>query len=212
MKILVTGFDPFGDDTINPASLILDELPEVIGNHIVTTQQIPTSAQRSHNVLKDVLSQECYDAVISIGQAGGRPDLTLERVAINLDEFRIADNDGEVLTGKKICEDGPDGYLSKLPLKGMIASIQGRKIPASISYSAGTFVCNHVFYLANYFLSQQGKDCQATFIHVPYLPEQVALKPQYPSMSLNMMVEGVIAAIEAIDSDDSTYHTGGTIC
>ncbi len=212
MKILVTGFDPFGDDDVNPASLILDELPAKIGNHEIETRQIPTSAKRSRIELENLLNGQSFDAVICIGQAGGRPDVTLERVAINLDEFRIADNDGEVLSGQKICADGPDGFLSRLPLKTMVKHVQNRKIPASVSYSAGTFVCNHIFYLANYILAQQGKNGMSTFIHVPYLPEQVANKPQYPSMSLNIMVEAIIAAIEVIDADDNVNEANGTIC
>ncbi len=126
MKILVTGFDAFGDDVVNPASLILDELPAKIRNHEIETRQIPTSANRSRIELENLLNAKSFDAVICIGQAGGRPDVTLERVAINLDEFRIADNDGEVLSGQIICSDGPDAYLSRLPLKAMVAHISAK--------------------------------------------------------------------------------------
>ncbi len=212
MNILVTGFDPFGDDTVNPASLILDGLPDSVGEHNLTKLQIPTSAKRSEKALQTALDKDIYDAVISIGQAAGRSDITLERVAINLDEFRIADNDGEVLSGTKIKSDGPDGYLVKLPLKAMVGNIQKREIPASVSYTAGTFVCNHVLYLANFLLQKHSKAGKATFIHVPYLPSQTALKPKYPSMSLDLMIEAVVAAIEAIDHVDISDATEGTIC
>ncbi len=202
MNILVTGFDAFGDNFENPSSLILDELPAKIENHSITTLQIPTSAHRSKKALKNALSQSEYDALVCIGQAGGRADISLERVAINLDEFRIADNDGEVLSGNKICSEGPDAYLSKLPLKTMVNNIQKHSIPASISYTAGTFVCNHVYYLANYLLSKEDKAGQVVFIHVPFLPRQVATHPDQPSMSLNLMVEAIIAAIEVIDKPE----------
>ncbi len=212
MKILVTGFDPFGEEKINPASLILDQLPDKISNHTIVTKQIPTSALRSRKLLEEILTYNDFDAVICIGQAGGRTEVTLERVAINLDEFRIADNDGVLLSGNKICEDGPDAYLSHLPLKAMVGKIQERNIPASVSYTAGTFVCNHVYYLANYLLEKQGKDPKVTFIHVPFLPEQAAKKPQYPSMSLSTMIEAIITSIEAIDLLDEADYTSGTIC
>ncbi len=212
MNILLTGFDPFGEDEINPASLILNNIPEQVGNHRVHTLQVPTAAKRCRVVLEEALAGDVYDAVICLGQAGGRPDITLERVAINLDEFRIADNDGEVLSGQKIVEDGPDGYLSTLPLKAMVDNIQKHNIPASISYTAGTFVCNHIYYLAHFFMEKQGNARQALFIHVPYLPEQTALRPQYPSMALDLMSEAIIAAIEAIDAEDLSDRSFGNIC
>ncbi len=212
MHILVTGFDPFGDESINPASMILEKLPAEIAGHKIKTLQIPTSAEGSAQALEEALESEDFDAVVSLGQAGGRADITLERVAINLDEFRIADNEGQIISGQKIAEDGPDGYLSSLPLKAMVSHIQNNKIPASISYSAGTFVCNHVFYLANFFMEKKGKARLATFIHVPFLPEQTAYKPQHPSMSLDMMVRAVVCALEVIDADDEVEVTAGTIC
>ena len=212
VRILVTGFDPFGGESVNPASLILDLLPQKINDHEIVVKQIPTSAKRAGTLLQNIMEDSSFDAVICLGQAGGRPDVTLERVAINLDEFAIADNDGEVISGKKICEEGPDAFLSQLPLKAMVANIQRHNIPASVSYTAGTFICNHIFYLANYIIDKQGKGRKATFIHVPYLPEQVALKPQYPSMSINMMTEAVVAAIEAIDEYDDDLCMSGTIC
>ncbi len=212
MNILVTGFDAFGDDTINPSTLILDELPDKIGAHLIDTLQIPTSAKEAEAKLNDVLSSDKYDAVVCIGQAGGRADITLERVAINLDEFRIRDNSGEQLSGCQVIANGPDAFLSRLPLKSMVSNMQDHSIPASISYTAGTFVCNHVYYYVHYLLSQHSKSGSAVFIHVPFLPKQVIAHPGQPSMSLDIMVEGIIGAIEAIDTQDTREMNLGTIC
>ena len=144
MKILVSGFDPFGGEKINPAIESVKLLPDEIKGAKIIKVEIPTVARKSLKKLEEVIEIEKPDVVLSIGQAGGRTDISVERVGINMDDFRIKDNEGNQPIDEKIAKDGPDAYLVTIPIKAMVQKMIENKIPASVSNTAGTFVCNHV--------------------------------------------------------------------
>ncbi|EEI85393.1 pyroglutamyl-peptidase I [Anaerococcus lactolyticus ATCC 51172] len=190
MKILITGFDAFGGEKINPASLILDRLPDKINGNKIEKLTIPTAFFRVADLIERKIVDLRPDIVISLGQAGGRSDITVERVAINIADASIADNDGKKPIDEKIRWDGENAYFSTLPIKALVENLRKNNIPASVSNSAGTFVCNFVMYNDLYFASKY-KNISAGFIHVPYLPAQVIDKKGMASMSLDEMVRAV---------------------
>lgn len=198
MKILVTGFDPFGQDTLNPALEAVKQLPnEILGASIIKLE-IPTMFHQSANVVNLAIQQHQPDIVVHIGQAGGRFGITPERIAINLDDARIADNSSQQPIDQLIAENGPAAYFSQLPVKAMVANMQEVGIPATVSNSAGTFVCNHIMYQTLHYCQMNYPQIQSGFIHVPYLPQQVADKASLPSMDLKTIVQGLVISIETI--------------
>ncbi|MRJ47853.1 pyroglutamyl-peptidase I [Fundicoccus ignavus] len=198
MKILVTGFDPFGQDTINPALEAVKQLPnEILGASIIKLE-IPTMFHQSANVVNLAIQQHQPDIVVHIGQAGGRFGITPERIAINLDDARIADNSSQQPIDQLIAENGPAAYFSQLPVKAMVANMQEVGIPSTVSNSAGTFVCNHIMYQTLHYCQMNYPQIQSGFIHVPYLPQQVADKASLPSMDLKTIVQGLVISIETI--------------
>lgn len=212
-KILVTGFDPFGGEKINPALEVIKLLPKKIGENEVKILEIPTVWKKSIKKIEDEISAYNPDYILSIGQAGGRTDISIERVAINIDDYRIPDNEGNQPIDKKIFENGKDAYFSNLPIKAMLKEIQKAGIPASISNTAGTFVCNHVFYGVRYLLETKFKDKKSGFIHIPYLPEQVVYKNNTGSMGIEILVKGITVAIQTIFEYNEDLSVGaGTIC
>lgn len=199
MKILVTGFDPFDKDIINPAYEAVKKLPDKIKDAQIIKLEIPTSFERSAIAIQEAIEKYSPDIILSIGQAGGRNEITIEKVAINLLEARIKDNDGYQPSDLPIKQDGETAYFTNLPIKGMIAHIKENNIPATISYTAGTFVCNSVMYNILYLINKKYNNIKGGFIHVPYLPEQASLKTPVPSsMSLEMIAKAIELAIEAI--------------
>lgn len=146
MKILVTGFDPFGGEKINPAIESVKKLPDTIAGAEIIKLEIPTVIGKSVDKIKAKIEEVHPDVVLSIGQAGGRPDITVERVGINCDDCRIKDNEGNQPIDEKVAKDGPAAYFSTLPIKAMVKNIQDGGVPASVSNTAGTFICNHVLY------------------------------------------------------------------
>lgn len=213
MKILVTGFDPFGGEKINPAIESVKRLPDKILDSQIIKLEIPTVYMKSLEAIDKAIQKYNPDVILSIGQAGGRPDITVERVGINIDDYRIRDNEGNQPIDKPIFEDGKSAYFSKLPIKAMVENIQKNNIPASISNTAGTFVCNHVLYGVAYLLDKKYPNKKSGFIHIPFLPEQVIDKRGQASMSLDVIVKGLTSAIEAIIKNDKDISiTGGTIC
>lgn len=213
MKILVTGFDPFGGESINPAIEAVKKLPDTILETEIIKLEIPTVAKKSIQKINNAIIEHNPDIILSIGQAGGRSDITVERIGINIDDFRIADNEGNQFIDEPVFPDGQNAYFSNLPVKAMVENIQKAKIPASISYSAGTFVCNHVLYGVLYLIDKKYSDKKAGFIHIPFLPEQVIFKKNVPSMALDCVVLGLIKAIEAIILNDvDIKRVGGDIC
>lgn len=205
MKILVTAFEPFGKENINPALEILKLLPDRIMNQTIIKLEIPTVRYKSVNVIKEMIRQYQPHIILSLGQAGGRSDITIERVGINVDDYGIEDNEHNMPTDEKIEDDGPDAYLVNLPIKDMVNRLREVNIPASISNTAGTFVCNHVIYAIRHYCETEHLDIQSGFIHVPFLPQQVIEKPSFPSMPLETMVKGIILAIETIIKKGSDF-------
>lgn len=198
MKILVTGFDPFGGEKVNPALEAVKSLPSVIHGAEIRWVEIPTVFYQSAEVLEAEIVRYQPDVVLCIGQAGGRASLTPERVAINQDDARIPDNQGNQPIDTPIRLDGEAAYFSTLPIKAMVQAIKEEELPASVSNSAGTFVCNHLMYQALYLADKKFPNMRAGFMHIPYMTEQVINKPNTASMNLADIVKGIEAAIGAI--------------
>ena len=213
MKILVTGFDPFGGEPINPAIESVKRLPDNIAGAKIIKLEIPTVRKKSLEKIEKAINEHNPDVILSIGQAGGRFDISIERVGINLDDFRIPDNEGNQIIDEPIFPDGENSYFVKLPVKAMVQNVQKNNIPASVSYTAGTFVCNHVLYGVLYLIEKKYKGKKSGFIHIPFLPQQVVDKRNTPSMELNTIVKGLTAAIEAIvKNNEDIKEVGGTVC
>jgi len=196
-KVLVTAFDPFGGESINPASVAVMQLPDEIDGITVIKRELPTVFDKSADILRQILEEEKPDVVISVGQAGGRAGVTLERVAINIDDARIEDNDGVKREDTPIDPKGPAAYFSTLPIKAIVNALREAGIPASVSDSAGTFVCNHIMYSVLHFAAQKQPGLKAGFVHIPYLPQQVLDKPGVASMGEEMAVAGLRVIIKA---------------
>ena len=213
MKILVTGFDPFGGEPINPAIESVKRLPDNIEGAEIIKLEIPTVRKKSLEKIEKAINEHNPDVILSIGQAGGRFDISIERIGINLDDFRIPDNEGNQIIDEPVFPDGENSYFVKLPVKAMVQNVQKNNIPASVSYTAGTFVCNHVLYGVLYLIEKKYKGKKSGFIHIPFLPQQVVDKRNTPSMELNTIVKGLTAAIEAIvKNNEDIKEVGGTVC
>ncbi len=213
MKILVTGFDPFGEDSINPAIEAVKLLPDEIGDVEIVKLEIPTVFYKSADVVREAIEKEQPDYVLNIGQAGGRAELTPERVAINMDDARIEDNEGQQPIDQAIQADGEPAYFSKLPVKAMVNYMKKENIPAAVSNTAGTFVCNHIMYQTLYLTMTDYPEVKAGFMHIPFLPEQVLDRPNTPSMALDDIVHGITAGLQAIidfDGKEDLKTIGGT--
>jgi len=212
MKILVTGFDPFGGEKINPALEAVKSLPSEIHGAEIHWVEIPTVFYKAAEVLETTIASYQPDAVLCIGQAGGRTSLTPERVAINQDDARIPDNQGNQPIDTPIRLDGQAAYFSTLPIKAMVQAIKEEGLPATVSNTAGTFVCNHLMYQALYLADKKFPHMRAGFMHIPYMTEQVINKPNTASMSLTDIVRGIEAAIGAIVDykDKDIKLVGGT--
>lgn len=209
-KILVTGFDPFGGEAINPAWESVKELGKIESAHYqVELRQIPTVFDKSMEQLYAALEETKPDLVFCIGQAGGRTDISIERVAINVNDARIPDNEGNQPIDTPIQEEGPVAYWSTLPIKAIVHEMKQNGVPASVSQTAGTYVCNHLFYGLMHYLAKQQSATRGGFIHIPYLPEQAAKHVGQPSMSLETIVKGLRIAIEAAITHDHDIVVGG---
>lgn len=212
MKILVTGFDPFGGEKINPAIESVKLLADEIAGAEIIKLEIPTVFNQSLEVIEQAIQKEKPDVVLSIGQAGGRSAISVEVIGINLNEARIKDNLGYQPSGEKIYADGENAYFSNLPIKAMVQAIKDVQVPAALSYTAGTFVCNHVLYGVRYMGEKKYLGLRSGFIHIPFLTEQVLDKANTASMSLDTIVKGLSAAIEAIvkNEEDIQARAGET--
>lgn len=198
MKILVTGFDPFGKETINPAWEAVRRLPATIAGAQIVTLQVPTVFDQAASVVHAAIVREQPNVVLDIGQAGGRSGLTPERVAINLNDAGIADNQGNQPVDQPIQADGAAAYFTQLPVKAMVAAIRAAGLPGYLSTTAGTFVCNHLMYQVQYQRAHEFPRLRAGFMHIPFLPSQVSARPGVPSLALTDDVRGLTAAITAI--------------
>lgn len=173
MKVLITGFEPFNKENINPSWEAVRILPDEIDGHSVVKLQLPTVFNKSSKLLIENIKTHNPDIVISVGEAGNRTDITIERVAINIDDARIEDNEGNKPIDKPIVENGNGAYFSTLPIKDIVENIKKATIPASVSNTAGTYVCNHIMYSTLHYIKENKLNIKSGFIHVPYLPIQV---------------------------------------
>jgi pyroglutamyl-peptidase len=196
-RVLVTGFDPFDNDTVNPS---WESARRVDGwrcdGHEVIARRLPCVFRVVRPLLTAHIDELSPDIVIALGLAGGRLDFSLERVAINVDDARIPDNADDQPIDRPCVAGGPAGYFSALPIKAILRRLRAAGIPASVSNSAGTFVCNHTFYVARHLAETGRHRFRAGFIHVPYLPDQAARHPGAASMSVDTLVAGLKIAIE----------------
>ena len=195
--VLLTGFEPFAGERINPSAELVRVLNgEVVNGHRIVTAILPVAFAATLPALEALLETHRPVLVLATGQAGGRSEISIERVAANLIDARIADADGAQPIDEAVIAEAPAAYFSTLPVKAMLARLRALGIPAALSQTAGSYVCNQVFYALAHLVATRYRDTRAGFIHVPWLPEQVARHHGQPSMALETMVAGVRAAIE----------------
>ena len=208
--ILVTGFEPFGGETINPSWEVVKQLEGmIIDDCRVVTRQLPCVFGESLTVLNAAIDELNPAVVIAVGQAGGRVDITVERVGINVDDARIPDNRGQQPIDVAIVPGGPAAWFSSLPIKAMVAAMREKGIPASVSQTAGTFVCNHVMYGVLHKIGENA-EMKGGFIHIPYLPEQAAAHAGAPSMAAQTVKDALeIAITVALRQDCDINVVGG---
>jgi len=211
--VLVTGFDPFENEPVNPSWEAVRTLDgQGIAGAEIIARQLPTVFAESNKVLGKLLQTLQPDVVIAVGQAGGRTDMSIERVAINVDDARIADNAGKQPIDIAIASDGPAAYFSTLPIKAIVRELRAGGVPASVSQTAGTFVCNHVFYGLMHAIARHNLPTRGGFIHIPYLPSQAAKHPGQPSLAQEAVIAGLRIAIETtLRTQYDVRETGGQL-
>ncbi|MBQ6856663.1 MAG: pyroglutamyl-peptidase I [Lachnospiraceae bacterium] len=197
MKVLVTGFDPFGGESINPAWEAVKVIKDEIAGAEVIKMQIPTVVGKSIAKIHEKMAEINPDIVIAVGQAGGRFGVTPERVAINVTDARIPDNEGNQPIDEPIFADGDAAYFSNLPVKAMVQAIKDAGYPSVLSNTAGTYICNHVMYGVLYYIQKEFPNARGGFIHVPYAASQVVNKPNTASMAIADITASLEAAIKA---------------
>jgi pyroglutamyl-peptidase len=196
MKALVTGFEPFSGDTINPSLEAARLLPPRLGGLEIVTGVLPTAFGAALDTLADALETMRPDIVLCTGLAGGRAALSLERVAINVDDARIPDNAEQQPDDRPVVPGGPAAYFTTLPIRAAVAALHAGGLPAIVSNTAGTFVCNHVFYGLMHLTATRRLPLRAGFLHLPYLPSQAAEHDDAPSMALADIVRGIEIILE----------------
>ena len=198
MKILLTGFEPFGGESINPAKEAVKLVKDEIKGAQIVKCYVPVVFGKAIDTVYEAIKKENPDAVLLIGQAGGRYEITPERIAINCDDGRIPDNEGNQPVDQPVVADGPAAYFSTLPVKKMVEYMKNANVPAAISNSAGTYVCNHLMYGVLNHIEKEFPNTIGGFMHVPYLHEQVMNKKEVASLSKEDVVKGIEASLEAI--------------
>jgi pyroglutamyl-peptidase len=214
MKILITGFEPFGGESVNPSWEAVRRLPDEIPGAEVIKLQIPTVFGRSADVVRQAIVEHDPDVVVSVGQAGGRFMVHPERVAINIDDGRIEDNDGYQPIDTPIQTDGSPAYFSTLPVKAMVTAMRKAGVPAAVSNSAGTYVCNHIMYQVLYMIERDFPGKRGGFVHVPYTPQQVVDRPGLPSIGVEDMAIALAAGLGAVveyTGKDDERAVGGAL-
>ena len=185
-KLLITGFDPFGGASVNPSWMAVERLPEQVGEYTLCNLEIPTVFGKAARVVLEKAAEFGPEVILCVGQAGGRASVTPERIGVNIRDGRICDNEGNQPRGEFVAEEGPAAYFATVPVTAMAEAMERAGIPATVSNSAGAFVCNDVLYsLLHHY---DGTAVRVGFVHVPYVPEQAE-----PSMPL----EKIVAALEA---------------
>jgi pyroglutamyl-peptidase len=194
--VLVTGFEPFGGESENPSWQAVRELDgERTDGHAVVARQMPCVFGKAIRRLEEEIAALDPSVVICVGQAGGRAEISLERVAVNLEDARIPDNDGAQPLDRPVVEGGPAAYFTGLPVKAILRDLVEAGIPAALSHTAGSFVCNHIFYGACHMAAGRRRKLRAGFIHVPYSPAQAARNPGAPSLAVPIIVDALRIAI-----------------
>jgi pyroglutamyl-peptidase len=194
MKVLVTGFEPFGGESINPSWEAVRMLPDVIEGSTLIKIQLPVVQNKALERIHETIRKEQPDCVLSVGQAGGRKGITVERIGINCDDYRIADNEGNQPVDEKIFADGPDAYFASIPVRKIVEAINREGIEVSVSNTAGTYVCNHVLYGTRYLCEKEYGNIISGFIHVPYIREQ----EKEPNMDLADIAKALEIALKVI--------------
>jgi pyroglutamyl-peptidase len=202
-KILVTGFEPFGGERTNPSWEVASTLPATIAGHAVVCERIPVSFSRGPAAVLAAIKRENPAIVLCLGQAGGRAKVTPEFVGINYADARIPDNDGVRPRGTRLLEGAPDAHFSTLPVHAMAQAMADAGVPAAVSYTAGTYVCNAVLFSTLHARAKSRSTVRAGFVHVPYAPEQARRLPEAtPSMPTALMLRGIVSALECACSRD----------
>ncbi len=196
-KILITAFDPFGGESINPSQEAVARIPGRIGDSQIIKLTVPTSFARSFETVRSAIESENPNYVIMIGQAGGRTEITPERRALNQIDARIPDNDGCQPTGQKVRADAPEEYPSTLPVEQFVKALSDSGLPARLSETAGTFVCNYLFFRVMDYLKNDSHT-KAGFVHIPYETEQVKGKPDVFAMPIEEIVRGLETMIRVL--------------
>ncbi len=200
-RILVSGFEPFGGEAVNPSQDAVEALGRMaLPGIALRTIVLPTRFEASLARLDDALAEWPADVVLAVGLAGGRSGLTMERVAINLDDARIPDNGGAQPVDRPVVEGAPAAYFANVPVKAMVAAIRAAGLDASVSHSAGTFVCNHVFFGLRHRAETTHRGLRCGFVHVPWSPEQAA-RHGGPGLDTEAVVRGLAAALAALAAD-----------
>lgn len=216
-KIVFTGFEPFGGAKINPSWEAVKALPEVCEDFQIIRLLLPVEYDSVKTPLREIIEQEKPDAVLCVGQAGGRTMLTPEFVAINWKDAAVPDNAGVFCEGERIEADGPDAYFATVPVKRMTEAMRAAGVPAGVSYTAGAYVCNSTMYTLLHLLSEFSPETLGGFIHIPFANEQVTETPAYASLSLEVMTRGLLEAAKAVmksarDGGVDLRRAEGTTC
>jgi pyroglutamyl-peptidase len=201
MTILVTGFEPFGGEAINPSWEAVRRLNRDTDDARIEPLLVPATYADSIGTVTEAIDRLRPAAVVMVGQAGGRAELSIERLAVNCDDAQAPDNAGVLREDAPIVSQGPTAYLATLPVKQIVAGLRSAGFPAAVSNTAGLFVCNHVFYGVLNHIVTHNLDTQAGFVHVPFLPEQVVGKLGTPSMSLETIVAGLDCIVAVVTSN-----------
>ncbi|AIU69336.1 pyrrolidone-carboxylate peptidase [Thermococcus eurythermalis] len=197
MKVLVTGFEPFGGESINPSWEAVKALPDELNGATLLKVQLPVSFKGVREILPRLITKEKPDIVLMAGQAGGRPNVTVERVAINVMDSTMPDNDGFAPEDEPVFEGAPDAYFATIPIKAIVKALRDAGIPAGVSNTAGTYVCNTAMFTALHTIAVSGMEAKAGFIHVPFNHAQALDKPR-PSMAQETINRAIRLALELL--------------
>jgi pyroglutamyl-peptidase len=212
-SVLLTGFEPFGGETTNPSWTTVQAVRDAWNTEGVSVhaRELPVAFDLVGDALLSAIRETEPDIVICVGQAGGTAQIDVERVAINVDDARIPDNTGFQPIDEPIIAGGPAAYFSSLPIKAAVAAISELGIPAVVSQTAGTYTCNHVFYLLMHTLEAEHPGVRGGFVHVPFGPDQVVGTAR-PSMQIDSMVAAITAVVTAtLDTTVDLKVGGGTL-
>ncbi len=200
MKILITGFEPFGGQQINPSWEAVNKLPTAIGSHQIVKAKMPVTFSGSRQKIVELIDEHKPDVLLMVGQKGGSYDINCERIAVNLADSKKADNEGFLPSDLPVCNGAPAAYFATIPLKQVVAALQSEGIPATISNSAGLYVCNCMYFSALHHCAECNMNTRVGFIHVPYLPQQV-VEGKKPSMALDVVSRALHVVVATLISN-----------